>query len=159
LLDRDQLTDVSCAAAAYCLVAGFYFADEQGASRSFADLWNGTRFRLLAPPGGGLNTVSCPSTSFCMALTGRAAEIWNGRTWRTAAAFRGSFGFGPGITAVSCASRSACMAVGTYLASGGPHGIEGLNVAQFWNGSTWRRLTPDQAQRPPAVVPPEGPSH
>jgi hypothetical protein len=52
-------------------------------------VWNGTRLRLLKQPGGGTNTVSCPSTSFCMALTGRAAEIWNGTTWRTAAALRG----------------------------------------------------------------------
>jgi hypothetical protein len=31
------------------------------------------------------------------------------------------------------------MAVGNYLASG-PQGIKGFNVAEFWNGTQWRRL-------------------
>jgi hypothetical protein len=33
------------------------------------------------------------------------------------------------------------MAVGNYLAKGGPQGIEGFNVAEFWHGSTWRILS------------------
>jgi hypothetical protein len=137
-----ELSDVSCATATYCLVTGFYYTSVQSNSSSFAELWNGTRFRLLTPPGGGLNTVSCVSTSFCLALTGTAAEIWNGRAWRTGARLRGSFGYGPGITAVSCASTKACMAVGNYLTSGGPQGYEGFNVAEWWNGSSWRWLSP-----------------
>jgi hypothetical protein len=137
-----ELTDVSCATATYCLLTGFYYTSVQSNSASFADLWNGTKLRLLSAPGDGLNTVSCASTSFCMALTGSGAEIWNGKTWRTGAKFSGTFGFGPGITAVSCVSKSACLAVGNYLASGGPQGVEGFNVAEWWNGSSWRRLDP-----------------
>jgi hypothetical protein len=136
-----ELTDVSCATASYCLVTGFYFTAVQSNSSSFAELWNGTKFRLLRPPGGGLNTVSCLSTSFCLTLTGSAAEIWTGKGWRTTSTFRGSFGFGPGLVALSCVRTSACMAVGNYLGSGGPQLIEGFNVAEWWNGSSWRRLT------------------
>jgi hypothetical protein len=138
------LTDVSCVTTSYCLVTGFYSTSFDSSTFSYAALWTGTKFRLLGSPGGGgLNTVSCVSTSFCLALTaGPPAEIWNGKSWRPAAPLRGSFGDGPGITAVSCASRSACLAVGNYLASGGPQGSEGLNVAEWYNGSSWRLITP-----------------
>jgi len=137
-----ELTDVSCATSAYCLVTGFDYPSAESNSSSFAGLWNGRKFRLLTAPGGGLNTVSCVSTSFCLAVTSTAAEIWNGRAWRTGARLRGSSGYGPGITAVSCATRSACMAVGNYLTGGGPQGVQGFNAAEWWNGSSWRRLSP-----------------
>ena len=134
------LTDVSCASSTDCLATGFYFPTVQGNGNSLAELWNGTSWRLLTPPGIELDTVSCRSTSFCMAAGDDTAEIWNGKRWRTQK-LPGSFGMGPGIIAVSCVSRSACMAVGHYLAKGGPEGVEGLNVAEFWNGSTWRILS------------------
>ena len=137
-----ELTDVSCATATYCLVTGFYFPSVQANSASFAELWNGTKWRLLNAPGGGLNTVSCLTTTFCMGLTGTGGEIWNGTRWQGAGSFAGSFGFGPGIVAVSCASKSACLAAGNYLAAGGPQLIAGYNVAEYWNGSSWKRLSP-----------------
>jgi hypothetical protein len=132
------LTDVSCASAIDCMATGSFFPDPHGNPISLSELWNGTKWRRLHPPGGGLNTVSCTSASFCMALGKDTAAIWNGRRWRTQK-LPGSFGFGPGITAVSCSRASACMAVGNYLASG-PQGIRGFNVAEFWNGTRWRRL-------------------
>jgi hypothetical protein len=134
-----ELTDVSCARSTDCMATGFYFPTVQGNSNALAELWNGKSWRLLTPPGIGLNTVSCRSASFCMAVGSDTAEIWNGRKWRTQK-LPGSFGFGPGITAVSCVSTSACMAVGNYLAKGGPQGIVGFNVAESWNGTTWQIL-------------------
>jgi hypothetical protein len=144
-----EFGDVSCATPTYCLATGYYFTNPEGGSYAYAVLWNGSKFRLLTPPGGGLGQVSCVSTTFCLALagpnsgtTGNTAEIWNGKTWRSAGSLPGTFGYGPGISGLSCASKSACMAVGNYLTSGGPQGVEPFNVAEWWNGKTWRATTP-----------------
>jgi hypothetical protein len=130
-----ELTGVSCVSARRCVAVGFYFPTVQGNSVSLAELWNGTSWRLLNPPGPGFSSVSCTSATFCMAATDHTAEIWTGSHWRVSK-LPGSFGFGPGILTVSCVNRAACMAVGNYLTTG----AIGHNVAERWNGSTWRRL-------------------
>jgi hypothetical protein len=128
-----ELSDVSCASASFCVAVGFYFTSVRGNSISLAELWNGTRWRLLSPPGGGFGGVSCPSTTFCMAVSSKTAATWNGHRWRQST-IPGAFGNGPGVANVSCVSASACMAIGFYRASGGH------NIAKFWNGSKWRTL-------------------
>ncbi len=128
-----ELDDVSCASPSFCVAVGFYFTSVQGNAISLAELWNGTRWRLLSPPGGGFNGVSCPSTTFCMAVNVNTAATWNGHRWRQST-IPGAFGNGPGVAKVSCVSASACMAIGFYRASGGH------NIAKFWNGSKWRTL-------------------
>jgi len=121
------LTDVSCASSTECPATGFYFTSVQGNSFSLADLWNGQRWRILNPPRIELDTVSCTSASFCMAVGNSTGEMWNGRKWRTQK-LPGLFGIGPGITGVSCVSRSDLQ------------GVEGFNVAEFWSGTARRRL-------------------
>jgi hypothetical protein len=129
-----ELNDVSCVRPSLCLAVGFYFTSVQGNSISLAELWNGTHWRLLSPPGGGFNAISCPNATFCMAVSSTTAATWNGHRWR-ASKLPGSFGNGPGVANVSCVSASACMAIGFYRARGGH------NIAEFWNGNKWRILS------------------
>lgn len=134
--------DVSCASPGWCMEVGTACIGDPGDCQpiSVAALWNGTNWQpIKLPPGTGLNTVSCTSTSFCMAVGRDTAEIWNGTSWRTRK-LPGTFGTaGPGITAVSCARPPACMAVGNYVARVGSRD-EAFNVAEIWNGTSWRRL-------------------
>lgn len=127
-----QLSDVSCASASYCLVAGT-FHNRKGPFTSFADLWNGKGFRLLRVPGNGLTSISCLSTRFCLGVTVNSAVTWNGSSWRVRH-LPGFFGR-PGLSAVSCASERLCMAVGNFVAEEGRG-----NTVALLTGTTWRIL-------------------
>jgi hypothetical protein len=83
------------------------------------------------PGSATLTGVSCPASSWCMAVgsyTTRShvrhplAQVWNGRTWRV---LRPA---GRSLAGVSCTATWFC------LATGGPTG------AQRWNGTTWREI-------------------
>lgn len=86
-----------------------------------------------------LNSVSCMSTSFCMAVgyfnTGKAyrtlAESWNGSAWSIVASPNETTS--NDLKAVSCSSATSCMAVGYYSEASGLQ--QGL--IESWNGSVW----------------------
>jgi hypothetical protein len=59
--------------------------------------------------GGGLNAVSCPSSSFCVAVDSNAnALTFNGCKWSQSSSIDAK---GGGLNAVSCPSSSFCVAV------------------------------------------------
>jgi hypothetical protein len=86
-----------------------------------------------------LTGLSCGSTTSCVltediedtqsGAVSFAAQAWNGVSWQ-ASDLAGPIGR---LTGVSCASATSCVAVGN---SGG------LAMAQLWNGSAWKLLTP-----------------
>jgi hypothetical protein len=95
-----------------------------------------------------LSSVSCPTTSYCLAVGGNGgagrsgplAESWDGRDWRIA----DSDGLPGSLLAVSCTSATACMAVG-----GDPDAvIDGAPYSALWNGRRWRVLA---VPTPPGV--------
>jgi hypothetical protein len=120
------LQGVSCSSPDFCEAAGSYqneYTDVVG----FADIWNGTSWRVQAVPSPSgsyseqLDAVSCPSATFCQAVgTGSTAyaDTWNGTSWTLtdlpAAADQ----------AISCLSATFCEAVGDV-------------DAVVWNGATW----------------------
>lgn len=139
------LTGVSCGAPAACIAVGF-FHNSGGTTRTLAEAWNGTGWRVrqtpdsAALPNNKLVSVSCTSASACMAV-GRAygsrsggtlAESWNGTTWtiRPTPALPGTFGQ---LAGVSCSAASACTAVGWYVNGVG----SALPLAESWNGTRW----------------------
>jgi hypothetical protein len=152
-----NLEGVECYSAEGCLtVAGL----ETGA---LSELWNGSEWRTVSVPNpplpfggrsgevatraGRFASVSCVSSSFCLAV-GRygiryaeipefylpypSSEEWNGREW--------TFKSIPTVTEyvlqdVSCASSTFCMAVGQRN--------EEAMLAMSWNGREWTvRETP-----------------
>lgn len=140
------LTAVSCSGRSRCVAVGR--GPTASGDVSFADSWNGTRWRPLPlryPAGSiDLTGVSCRA-SVCL-LTGSyltggqlrplAFEL-DGTAERrlTPAIPRG----GGGVTLVSvwCTTSSACMTVGNFEPA---HGHGGANLAEEWNGSRWRVL-------------------
>ena len=63
---------------------------------------------LIDANGGGLTSVSCPSSSFCVAVGGGDALTWNGTSWSQPVPIDPN---GYGHTSVSCPSSSFCVAV------------------------------------------------
>jgi hypothetical protein len=82
-------------------------------------------------PAGNLRSVSCPDSSFCMAVDqfGNDAMRWNGRAWTAPASIEPD-GTRVELNAVSCPDSSFCVAVDT------------AGNALDWNGSTWSRPVP-----------------
>ncbi len=89
-----------------------------------------------------LNSISCTSTSFCIAVgsfgggvvdQGTLAEEWNGSTWSILPT--PDLGSPSRLSDVSCTASDACTAVGS-----GPDSP----LAEVWDGSTWSiQSTPD----------------
>jgi hypothetical protein len=117
----NQLSTMSCSGPKFC-VAG------DGNGRTLQ--WDGSKWffpRLLNLPDiADSFTVSCTSSSFCLALGANTSEVvtWNGTQWhyRTGPSFVG----GDGI--VSCLSPRYCVAVG----DGGQ--------ASSWSGRAWSQV-------------------
>ena len=84
------------------------------------------------PNGPSLNSVSCPTTSFCMAVDGNGnAFTWNGTSWSKPISVDSNVIF----HSVSCPLASFCMAIGI------PEGTVGNDETFTWNGSIWSKPT------------------
>jgi hypothetical protein len=89
----------------------------------------------------GLNGVSCPSVTACMAAgfaetgnpTKTLAERWNGTTWAIQPTPNPAGSPTADLRGVSCSSATACTAVGDYVNSS----FSLVPLAERWNGSTW----------------------
>jgi hypothetical protein len=107
---------------------------------------------------GGLNTVSCPTTSVCTAvgLHVRAsglgvtlAERRSGGRWTAQRTPNPPGAAASALNGVSCPSGSACTAVGTFAVKSGAR----LTLAERWNGSSWRiQPTPNPAGSPFSIL-------
>jgi hypothetical protein len=126
----DSLGGVWCTEATDCTAVGSWVGPaDQG--QTLAERWNGRTWQTQATPAeqAGLNSVSCPTLTFCMAvgdtpgLVGMA-ERWNGHRW-SAVAVPG-LGYGSELYSVSCASPSSCVATGRQ------------DLAVIWNGTSWK---------------------
>jgi hypothetical protein len=137
------LQGVSCTTSAFCMAVG-NVQSTAAIEAPLAEEWNGSTVRVVSTPNplaGGpgdviLFSVSCTSTTFCMAVgesnvtasEGLEAlfEQWNGTTWTmtTPADIE--------LSAVSCVSSTFCFALGE---SG-----SGSAVIEHWNGLTWTEV-------------------
>ncbi len=121
----DEVVGVSCSGPSECLTTGGYLGPAD-VTRTLAQAWDGKTVRLASPSGldGVLAPVSCPSTTFCLAMhnSGLSAAIWNGKRWTWAAT-------GQNLPAnlLSCASSDFCVA-----------GQSGTRNGEIWNGRQWR---------------------
>jgi RHS repeat-associated protein len=136
-----ELLGVSCTSSTSCTAVG------KQASGTFAERWNGTSWSISSTPNPegtastiSLNDVSCPTSSFCLAVGSYSkspkktlAERWNGSTWSVISSPNPSGGGSAFLTDVSCPTAESCAAVGyNYLSS---TGTETRTLAERWNGS------------------------
>ncbi len=101
-----------------------------------------TTLPLGAGDGAALVSVSCPTSSFCLAVGNfkdshdTPAALYatsNGTAWRPGSELLPAGALSAGLSSVSCASPSRCVAVGTYVATTGVR----HPLAEHWDGSRW----------------------
>jgi hypothetical protein len=140
---RSYLYDVSCTGSSDCWAVGkgTYKASEESATKEPSALlehWNGTAWSVSSAtsPPTQLQSVSCASSTSCVAVSGKAGaavQRWNGTSW--------SAQTGAGLSStvlhdVACTSASACTAVGSSSAAG-----HTAPFAERWNGTSWAAQT------------------
>ena len=139
----NDLYNVSCASASFCIAAG----ESYGAvDRTLGLKWNGSNWSMATTANASptmddyLNTVSCKSASFCVAAGATAdtgfgdrtlIEQWNGSSWSVVASPNPSLDAAY-IDGVSCPSVTFCVAAGFTLTAG-----PNTSLIEQWNGSTW----------------------
>lgn len=135
---RASLEGVSCVSATACTATGTYYLNPEE-SRTLVETWNGSTWTIQTSANvttgtQGLKSVSCTSTSVCMAVgwenpgTGGKVltERWTGTEWKVvpAPAPIGTVEQQGSLESVSCTTASACVAVGYAL-------------IDTWNGTEW----------------------
>ena len=83
---------------------------------------------------GVLTSISCPTTSFCMAVDSVGALTLEHKTWH-----QQKISAHGALSDISCSSATSCMAVGSYQVGGTS---ELVSVAELWNGKIWRAVRP-----------------
>ncbi len=164
-----SLAGVSCPAATSCVAVGSFLGRIPGTSAyqnfTLAETLNGSTWTIVPSPsprlpGGGaqLNSVSCTSSTSCMAvgetqtfhepggylIPHPLAESWNGTKWSIAATPKLA-NSGASLNGVSCTSTSNCMAVGN---EGFPKNPTLFTLAEQWNGTAWKFVS-----TPPPLTP------
>jgi hypothetical protein len=146
---NNELNGVSCASANFCAAVGDYFNSHAGGS--MIDMWDGQKWSLTPSPSPGqephpgtLNSVSCPSANFCVAVgyydpdsisESTLIEIWNGKRWSVSPSpSPGNYNH---LLGVSCSSPTDCEAVGFHLHTCAPHVGGGSGLVERWNGHDW----------------------
>jgi hypothetical protein len=124
-----------------CVIAGSFLLTS---SHAFADGpgWSITPTPESSMANAFLNSVSCTSPTFCMAVGVVGApqksldEQWDGTEWSIVPTPAG----GASLSAVSCTSPSFCMAVGVTTSN--------ASISEEWDGASWSVLptAPSEAE-------------
>ena len=144
------LSGVSCVSASFCLAVGGGSlppgpGDSGARSGSYAETWDGTSWALVGDPGGFVQSVSCVTPTFCMAVGSTSsddndgepyADIWDGSGWQSSPVAVPPLD--PNGTAwlagVSCLSSTNCVAVGSYRQNGI---LVVKALTERWAGGSW----------------------
>jgi len=128
--DTDELEGVACTGVTACTAVGWYDG-ASGKPQTLIETWNGGAWSIAPSPDPGpadntLNSVSCVSTSSCVAV-GEAAntvgteqtlvEGWDGFAWTVLASPDSGTGANA-LVGVSCFTSAACTAVGSWEEAG-----------------------------------------
>jgi len=126
---------VSCPSTTRCTAVGAY-TGPSGDERPLLLTWSARKWtaaeaplpaNAVSSPGAGISTVSCPSTTQCIAAGGYTTAggpaglllTFSAGKWIASQAPLPAGGFDSGVIAVSCASRTQCTAGGNYLDASG----------------------------------------
>ncbi|HEV3310758.1 MAG TPA: hypothetical protein VG815_09590, partial [Chloroflexota bacterium] len=159
------LDAIACPSRKLCMAVGTYQSGPIYGERTLVEKWNGRAWAVMVARNpnkaghskgvlGGLNGVSCPSVSFCIAVgdsfdpslpfIGTLVERWNGSHWRlmhSPNTSKRKHLVQVSLEAVSCTSRSQCVATGFSDKNG--RASKGLpwhavaTLAERWNGKKW----------------------
>ena len=139
------LDGVSCTSVQSCTAVGSRFVGGAGLAQTLVVQWDGSSWLRIPSPtpgsGGGLNGVSCVSTSDCVAVGNSLStsgsertliEGWDGTSWSVVASPNPSGG-GSSLSGVTCLSASRCFSVGAHA----PSQQTSRTLVEQWNGTSW----------------------
>ncbi len=147
------LLGVSCSAPSVCTAVGHIY--NGSTDQTLVETWNGAKWSIVPSPSPvstgavTLNSVSCPSSSFCIAAgyyvtksSGEATLIegWNGTAWSIIPNPNPSTTGTVQLLGAACTSSNFCVAVGYYFTSLTVNGT----LIETWDGTTWS-ITPSPA--------------
>ena len=121
--DDGQPQSVSCPTTAFCVAVdsnGTVFARRNGAWQAGVNLFGTGGF------AGSFNSVSCTSATFCAAVSGTRAFIFNGSTWTAGTDIESISN--PDLISVSCVSSTFCVAADQQYGTSN------------YNGATWTEI-------------------
>jgi len=146
----------SCASASFCVVVGSIGWGGDPNSVPIIEQWNGTVWTIATAPvpsslsGAELQSVSCSTTTFCMAVgngfNGPSGadttfiEQWNGTFWSVSVSPNFGVSGDNDLAAVSCTGPVFCAAVGSNFGHG--PGSTDTGYIEMWNGSGWSLILP-----------------
>ena len=111
----NRVLGVSCSSASFCVAVNF---------AGSVLVFDGARWTSTAAEvPHGLWAISCPASTFCMALTATAFTTFDGVVWKPPAPIPGLTG--ALLRSVSCSSHVQCTVVG----------LDGSGAT--WRGGTW----------------------
>lgn len=146
--ESNYLLSVSCASSNSCIAVGYNMVGSS--PQTLAMKWDGTSWTITATPNTSttaynvMNSVSCVSTTFCVAVGSYQTGIqyqpilltWNGSMWSTLPPLSETSSMTVGLTGVSCVSTTFCVAVGNYTDQTGDH-----SIILEWDGTAWSIAT------------------
>ncbi len=146
---QDNFLDgISCVSFSFCVAVGNYYNGTE--YQNLVLTWNGSSWSLdsaaslstSASQHNNLQSVSCPTASFCVAdgnyYNGTVYQnqvlTWNGSSWSldSAASLSTLASQTNVLLGVSCFSASSCVGVGYHW-----NGTVYQNLVLTWNGSSW----------------------
>lgn len=150
IAEKSSFAGISCFSGDDCVSVG---SSSGAVLRTYVQGWNGSQW--LAIPSANediqagysseLNSVSCTSPSFCMAvgtfiesfdppISRTLAETWNGTQWSIVTTPDGTSSSND-LSAVSCTSPGFCVAVGYETSD--ESGFPDSGLIEMWDGSSW----------------------
>jgi hypothetical protein len=137
-----NLPGLACTGPSACLAVGSSFDASGNPTGTFAERWNGTRWRIQPMPtslGGQLTGLACSAPAACTAVGftftpsgGKIlAERWNGTAWRIQPTPLLPAAHEISQPAVACPARAACTAAGGFE-NDGPGSV---SLAERWRGN------------------------
>jgi hypothetical protein len=159
-VNYDYLSGVSCKSASFCVAVGA--ASDGFSPQTLVEQWNGSSWSIVPSPSpsahqtSGLQAVSCPGASYCVAVGTQnpgphnvsLVEQWNGSAWSIVPSPSAPGTLGDELDGVSCVGPTSCVAVGSTSTTGIPD-FNTISLALTWNGSVWALDPPVN----PAVTP------
>jgi acetyl esterase/lipase len=127
-----RLTAVSCPSPTTCTAVGSAWYQATSSYVTIVEHWDGRRWAIeqASRPEGLFSSVSCGSSTACVAAGGELAESWNGRGWSIQAIPSPTGTASSNLVGVSCAAPTACTAVGSSGVGG-----EMLPLTERWDGT------------------------
>jgi len=147
-----ELNSVSCSSFTSCTAVGS-IEPRTGMDALLIERWNGKTWAMQMPPkiaGAAksyLASVSCPATSYCVAVGGFAeseagpdhpiALKWDGKAWSIQSLPKPVNVAESTASSVSCSSTTDCAIVGKSSNPTTFNPNVSFPFVQHWNGSTW----------------------